>query len=88
MKLTQYLVITNPEKFARGNYDCLSLFDHKPTVEKWIVVKQIEIDIDVDHSEVVKSATDTLNEEIATNTAMNNVLEQRKAELLCLPAPE
>ena len=88
MKLKQHLVITDPAAFLKGNYSsCFALFDHKAGYHGWIDAGIIEFDVNVDSGLVLKTAQAELDEEIGKATAVLNVLEQRKAELLALPAP-
>ena len=89
MKITQHIVITDPEAFLKGNYySCFSLFNHATKIEGWINCGEIELDLDVDTGEVLKVAADEIDKDIGKATAVLNVLEQKKAELLALPAPE
>ena len=83
MKIKQYVVITNPEAFLRGNfYSCFDIYDRNPEIPGWIGCGEIEFEIEVDSAEVVKITTDAINEEIAKEQAKLEILERRKAELL------
>ena len=88
MKITQHVVITDPESFLKGNYwGCFNLFDHKSEQPDWINCGEIELNIEVDSADVVRIVSDELDEQISKANAVVAVLEQKKAELLALPAP-
>ena len=85
MKIKQTLHITNPEDFLRGDYDsCFGLYGRESAVNRWIICGEIEIDVDVDTGDVIQVVSDAIDVEIGKHTAMLNVLERRKSELLCL----
>ena len=90
MKIKQQLHISNPEAFMRGDYSyCFSLFNFAVSDDStYIHVGEIELDVNVDKEDCVDAIITTLDEEIGKHTAALNVLEQKKAELLALPAPD
>ena len=93
MQLKLCLVITDPDKFLKGNYSCaLSLFDHEPKVPSWINAGNVTLDIDVSMDsvtmKVIKAIDKQLEEEAETYNKRVDTLKQRKAELLSLPAPQ
>jgi len=93
MKLNLHLVITDPDKFLKGNYSyALSLFEDEPKVDSWINVGKVTLDIDVPMDsvtlKVIKAIDKQLEEEAETYNKRVDTLKQRKAELLSLPAPQ
>lgn len=90
MKLKQQLVITDPEAFLRGDYSsCFTLFNRKITYNDWVHCGEIEIDLsEVDTSKMVQTVADAIDEKVAKHIAIIEVLKNRKAELLALPAPD
>lgn len=88
MKLKLHVIITDPEAFLKGDYfHCMTLSSDKTTVPGWVNCGQIEVSLDVNRGEVLEVAAKTITEEMGRCSAAMNVLEQRKAELLALPAP-
>ena len=89
MKMNVY--ITNPEAFLREP-DIYGMFvlEHTRLMDGvWVFVCEVEIDTsEVDSNELIKLATAELDNDIAKHTTMLQNLEQRKAELIALPAPE
>lgn len=85
MKLTQHLVITNPEEFFTGNYhSCFTLFNSASSISEWINIGDIEIEIPddlVDQSHTL--ALDAL--EKAEKAAKNELtrIETARQELMC-----
>lgn len=87
MKIKQHLHITNPEAFLRGDYsDCFGLWDHAAGVEGWIVVGEIELDVNVDSGEVINVVASAIDEQIEKRIAEVQLLKARKNELLALTA--
>ena len=86
MKLKQFIVITDPSKFLRGDYGtCFSMFDSAEYLPShWMVVGETEFDVTADTGKLIKIVSDQLDEKIGQATAALNVLEQRKAELLAI----
>ena len=86
MKFKQHIVITDPEKFLRGDYhSCFGLYDSPVCLPKsWLHVGEIEFDIDPDTSKLIQIVTEEIDEKINKATAVLNVLEQRKSELLAI----
>ena len=65
-----------------------TLFSYKAGYSGWIDAGEITLDVNVDSGLVLKTAQAELDEEISKANAVLSVLEQKKAELLALPAPE
>ena len=92
MKIKQFLFITNPDKFLKGDYNCFSIFDEPLGPDEWILCGEIEIDVDVDSGEIVEQVVKSIKDEIVEikgkhDTAIG-ILERRLGELTALPAPE
>ena len=88
MKIKQFVVITNPAEFLKGDYySSLNLFDHETNIDGWIGCGEITLDIEVDSDELIRIVTDDLDTQIGAATAILESLEQKKAEFLSLPAP-
>ena len=89
MKIKQHVVITDPAKFLKGDYySCFTLFSSECNIDGWIECGELELNIEVDSADVVRIVSDELDEQISKANAVVAVLEQKKAELLALPAPE
>ena len=85
MKVKQYVVITDPERFLKGNMGCFSIYANtKYLPEEWTVVGEVEFEINVDTKELLSKATAELDADMGKLTAAMNVLEQRKKELLAI----
>ena len=87
MKYELYIVITDPERFARGDRcACFSLYeDVRYLPKEWTVCGDpITIDVDVDVKVVVEKATAEIDERIGKATALINDLENRKREMLAI----
>lgn len=89
MKVTFNLYISNPEVFAKDptSSSCYHLSCGRYMDKTWTFAGEVEFNIDVDRVEIVKAAKKYLDEQIGKATAVINILENRKAELLALPAP-
>ena len=88
MKIKQHVVITDPAKFLKGQYySCFTLFEGGCKIDGWIDCGEVTLNIEVDSADVIRVATDELDEQISKANAVLSVLEQRKAELLALPGP-
>ena len=90
MKVKFNLYISDPVQFARDptSYMAYSLASGHFMDDAWINCGEVEFDIDVENKRVLDAATAELDEQIGKHTAMINVLETRKAELLALPEPK
>jgi hypothetical protein len=85
MKIKQYLHITNLEEFVRGDYSqCFNLWDHPCNCPDWLVVSEIEIDVEINADLVIKRASASLDEKLDAAKLAVTVLEERKKELLAL----
>jgi hypothetical protein len=89
MKIKQYIHITDPSEFLRGDYhSCFTLFDSPNVHSKWIGAGEIELDINIDHDKAVTGVLKILDEEIETELAEHSLkmdlLQTRKNELLAL----
>ena len=83
--IKQFVVITDPERFLRGDLNCFSLFRSASYLPKdWTVAGEIEFEINVDTKELLSKATSELDADMGKLTAAMNVLEQRKRELLAI----
>ena len=90
MKAKLNLYIARPESFAKNpnHGSCYYLCSDRGMDDTWVFVQEIEIDLSqVDMARVIGDASKELDDEIGKATALINVLETRKAELLALPAP-
>ena len=90
MKIKQHLHISRPDNFMKGDYTyCFSLFGFEVENDSdYIHCGEIEVDVDVDTKRCVESLTASIDLELGKHTAAITILEQRKAELLALPAPK
>ena len=86
MKVKMNLYISNPEEFARDPHSscAYAMSESRLMDDDWIFAGEVEFDVDVDTSKVIKAAKDQLDDAIGKHTTAINVLEQRKNELLCL----
>ena len=89
MKIKQYLVITNPAGFLKGDFhSCFALYGtNKHLPDDWTECGQIEIDVNVDTGELIKKAQADIDANILKAQGVIEALERKKAELLALPAP-
>ena len=93
MKIKQFLHITNLDKFLKKDYsDCFNLdAEDCDYMTKWHSCGEIEIEIDIDSNALVLKTIGIIDDEMKNQRAQYSrsmeVLEQRKAELLSLPAP-
>ena len=89
MKVKLNLYISNPEAFIRGDRDlCFAISSGRHMDDEWVFCTDFECAFDVDDDLILDSATSELDSDIGKHTAAITILEQRKAELLALPAPE
>ena len=89
MKIKQYLHITDPGEFLRGDYhSCFALFDSPNVHSKWIDAGKIVLDLDVDRDAMTVQVIDTLDAEIekeqAEHSLKMDLLNTRRNELLAL----
>ena len=83
--IKQFVVITDPERFLRGDLNCFSLFRSASYLPKdWTVAGEIEFEINVDTKELLQKATAEIDADMGKLEAAMNVLEQRKRELLAI----
>ena len=88
MKIKMNVYITRPEQFARNPESCCYTLDpNRHMDDTWIFVDKVEFNVGGLNDLAIEQAEDELTEEIGQHTAAINVLENRKAELLALPAP-
>ena len=89
MKIKLNLYISEPEIFARDPLSgyAYSLDSNRHMDGQWLFAGEVEFDVDVDTSKVIDAAKAKLDKEIGKHTTAINSLENRKAELLALPAP-
>ena len=89
MKVKMNLYISDPEAFAKRPTAsrAYALLDGRYMDKEWTFAGEVEFDIDVDNKAIIKKAEKELTDRIGTHTAAITVLENRKAELLALPAP-
>ena len=93
MKIKQFLTITNPDAFLRGNYmNCFTLYDYEPGVDDWYVVGEIELEVNVNVAELqgkTLNAIEVQMEQVREELTLKmEVLERRKAQLLALTHEE
>jgi hypothetical protein len=95
--MKQRVYITNPEQFLRGDTKtCFKLFSEDYNdewiPETWFHCADVEFEPDVDFAAItaatISAIDDKVKEETAEHAARMHILEQRKAELLALPAPD
>ena len=89
MKIKQLVIITDPLKFAGGDYsDCMTLLENDPGVKDWICCGEIDVAIDIDQQTVVNISLAALEREAdrvrQELKAKLELLERKKSELLCL----
>jgi hypothetical protein len=85
MKIKQYLTITDPVDFLRGNYyDCFNLFSHATTVSDWICCGEIEFDVDVDTCKVRDVAVQEIETKLTAARVLLDQLESQKRDLLAI----
>jgi hypothetical protein len=89
MKIKQYIHITDPAEFLRGDYhSCFTLFDLPNQHSKWLDGGPIELDINIDHDKATATVIDALDKEIESERAEHSLkmdmLQTRKDELLAL----
>ena len=90
MKIKQHLLITDPERFLRNNYDgCFSLYTNDPGIQGWISCGAIELTCNVDMDAITKYVLNEINDRIEKEESEYNekmrVLKSRRDELLALP---
>lgn len=89
MKVKQYLYITNPQDFLRGDYSTsLTLTGYESVYSEWINCGQIELDVNVSKEELVKSTLSALEQqEILARQEFDKkiaILSDAKHELLAI----
>jgi len=90
MKRTMHVVITDKERFAKGDLDyCLSLKERPALVSSWVNVHSIEIDFSsVDlpgiTADAVKEVDDKIIEVNAAYAVALERLKQSRSELLSI----
>ncbi len=91
MKIKQYVFISDPKEFIRGDYDwCFALkgYPESAACSDWTLCGEIELDVNIDTSEIIAKVSDGIEEEIEEITEKYNaaihILETRKRELLSL----
>jgi len=89
MIIKQNLYITDPLEFAKGRYEnCFNLVGYEVTIDDWICCGPIEIEVNVDMQDCIDRSLSALDaEEKKAHTEFNTklaLIEQQKAELLCL----
>ena len=93
MKIKQYLLISYPDDFLKGDYDsCFTLSGRPDCMKgKWIQCGEIELDVEVDTGEVIQTVVAVMDAEIEKAseefTLKMKLLKQRKEEFLALAAP-
>jgi len=90
MKIKQHLVITDPERFLRGDYDgCFSLYTGDPGITGWIGCGEITITVNPDivamTNMVIEKIDQRIDEEEKEYNSKMLILKARKDELLALP---
>jgi len=93
MKIKQFLVITNPEKFLRGDYaHCFGLFGYETDVSEWVNCGEFDLEVNVSNGEVIactiRAIEGEIEEQKADFAAVITLLEARKAELLAIEGPK
>lgn len=93
MKIKQTLFITEPDEFLRGDYtQCLNLYGDDVAPKSWIDCGPIDIEIDLDLTDMTAKAVQAIDAQIERETgkwaARLALLKRRKQELLALPAPD
>jgi hypothetical protein len=94
MKIKQFLHITNLDSFLKGNYsDCFNLdAEDCSYMTRWHSCGEIEFEVDIDSNALVLKTIGIIDDEMKAQRAQYSrsmeVLEQRKSELLSLPAPD
>ncbi len=89
MKIKQNVYIINPERFLRDpKNECYTTAMGRHMDDVWIFVAEIEFDVNVDTGEMIKSVAADIDIKISELYTAIQVAENRKAELLSLPAPE
>ena len=86
MKVKQYVVITDPERFLKGDMSCFTLLPNTNYLPKdWTVFDTVEFAVySSEHAELLQKATAELDADMGKLEAAMNVLEQRKRELLAI----
>ena len=92
MKITQNLVITDPESFAKGDYDdCFNIFSNFPAVPSWIDCGEVTFEVSTTREEALQLALQGLEQAekniLAEFEVEQQEINRRKQELLALPAP-
>jgi len=88
MNLHLFLVVTDAERFLRGDLDySLSVYASDPGIESWQVVGEIDVELTVDTGKMIEIAKAEILSDKGKHTAALEVLDRRLNELLALPAP-
>ena len=89
MKIKQNVYITNEERFIRNpESSCYNLDPDRHMDDTWIFVGEVEFDVSgVDTSGLIESVSAEIDQKISELYNAIQVAENRKAELLALPAP-
>lgn len=93
MKIKQFLVVTDIDKFAASNYsNCFSLFERDTCLPKdWVVFGEIEIDMDqfdVSIDDVIANSASAIQAKIERETKYFNQKMERlrkQADLIRTP---
>ena len=89
MKVKQFLIMTDPNDFLRGEYNwTFSLFGAESTQDNHVNCGELEFEVNVDEKQVVstvsKAIKQKIKDEIAEHAKRVVVLETRLNELLAL----
>lgn len=90
MKIKQNLWLSNPDHFLRGQYDYCFAMTETDAMDRqgWVLCGEIELDVNVDSGEVIKTVTAAIDAEILKTQGelegKINILKTRKNELLAL----
>ena len=87
------LVCTDLRDMLKGDFhSCLSLYGYKPSIEGWLNLGEIEIELDYDHGKVtaqaVASMRNTVKRERLEHSVKISQMEDAINELLALPGPK
>ena len=84
MKVKRFVCIPDAQDFLRNpETGRLALTDYEGMTD-WTYCGELEFEINVDTAKLVETAKAEIDTEIGKHTAMINVLETRKAELLAI----
>ena len=88
MKLKLFLVITDPERFLTDPARGLSVWGYDPEMPHWQTVGTIDVEINPDTQRLVETAELKLDEALKEARTIVHDIEERKKNLLALPAPK